>query len=557
MPTPALFEKKIHGKLKLAFPVIDAIVGLGPIIAGMLGFLNPIISFFEIIVFIAKFALWLALLPLMLIAFLVDLLINAIKSVFDTLLKVIAQFKGIDESAGLSQYIFHGKVGHFHTAATEFFKNGVPGADATEEAKSKHVYGVFLVAVNTTSLSGIQQMFGIAPDLPAPGVTAPKINALGGDKDNKSVALSITSQFKKPDGDAWVAAKDYKTIGATVISGLDVYSLAKAGTSTNAPTGNATFTDAGGAPVWTHVRLAGKSGRIVGNWTNTVNTIASYKIQIQDMDLTPPPVPPATEGAPYFIDLGSNAATTAGQDAVPYKFIVVKQAGTHHAWYFDEPVTPLVLGHKYRLVVTLVDDAGVPIPPSDPKSLNPQASDPSAYAPVATMPPLPAPAPPGPLPVPASSEITFQGREGFNVALPGIGFLTGFLVTLEQPLLDFEKLITDTLGRFSIQKDAILAMIDTWTDQINKLHEGVTWLQNLVAKFAVFTVHFGGAMEVGTVWLFRYDGPVNGIGAAMAPILARGLEDGTGEAEQIIQCEFILGEDPVSQGLLKFLTDAF
>jgi hypothetical protein len=473
------------GKLGAAFPAIEGIVGLGAIIATILGFLNPVITFFEIIVTIAKFALFLAMLPLMFIVFIVDLLINAVKSVIDTIVNFIESFKGLHLHAGLSQYKFTGKVGHFGTAVTDFFAAGLPGLPPDP---SQTVYGIFLVASNTSSLSGLQQLFGPAPDMPADipaGPDAP--NALNGDKDHKCATLT----FAGP-------------------------------------------------------------GHIVGNWTNARNVPAHYRLAVHDLTAELPAIPPAGT-IPVPVALGQH--TLPDHTVVKEYDVLVSQAGTTHQYMFPDPVDPLLVGHKYVMVVTLVDDAGVAVPPTG-DAINPQTSDPVTYELAPGMPPRPTPAAPGPLVVPDTAEITFQGREGFDVALPGLGFLADEIVQLEQPIKDFEKLIVDTLGRFKIQYKAIQDMIDFWTKQIDDLHKSVTMLQNLVAKFGVFTVHFGGALEVGTIWLYHYEGTIGGMGATMAPILAAGLEgspDGTGP-DQVIQCEFILGEDDFNKTLLKFLT---
>lgn len=184
-------------------------------------------------------------------------------------------------------------------------------------------------------------------------------------------------------------------------------------------------------------------------------------------------------------------------------------------------------------------------------------SEPVKYAKPATSTDPTAPTPPAnnPLPVPESANIEFLGRQHLNLAFPFLGAIGGFLAGLQEPLENFQKLITQTIGRVLDRKRGIELMIEQWDKWAADIQKMITRLQHMVDGFLAFSVHVSGFFELGEIYIYRFEGPIGSIGAQINTTLQAdgGLRDDPG-FDLSVGGTILISESAGSTAVLKFIT---
>jgi hypothetical protein len=157
------FTFKFRGTIGAALPEIKAVLGVGKIIAPIIGLLRPLTLIFDAIALAQKIILFVFMLPFLALAALVELVVDVIKAIFQGLAGFILLFKGLAVDAAISKYHYTGTVGQMAAAFKGYFAGGIPTGNA---GPGQTVYAVFFVAHGTAAAGGLNDLFGPAPAVP-------------------------------------------------------------------------------------------------------------------------------------------------------------------------------------------------------------------------------------------------------------------------------------------------------------------------------------------------------------------------------------------------------
>lgn len=155
------FTFKSKGELGKALPGITSVFSIGAVIGTIFDLINPLFALFDALALFIKAILNVALMLVTAPASMAMMAMKSIKDVSKTISDFLSALDPENLKAFTVMYSYRGKVGAIPESFRKYFEKGIPQSEKPN--RRTKVFGLFFIAGNESTYSGLLKVFGPPP----------------------------------------------------------------------------------------------------------------------------------------------------------------------------------------------------------------------------------------------------------------------------------------------------------------------------------------------------------------------------------------------------------
>jgi hypothetical protein len=150
-----------------------------------------------------------------------------------------------------------------------------------------------------------------------------------------------------------------------------------------------------------------------------------------------------------------------------------------------------------------------------------------------------------PIPLPADTGIVHDGDLAIGDAIPVFKYLADAMDGVKAQLDAAAETVISIVGAYADRAAGIQRLLDSYTEQENGLKKAVKDFEAMIDRLGGIGLKLGGALAIGTVFVYRYEGTVAEMGPAVQAALQAGLPKRHNPG-QVIYAKFYLASSDAS-----------